>query len=167
MVMTTSTDDFLALYESSVDAVYRYASRLTGGDRVRTDELVQDTFLGVLERIQRGERLQITTGYLIVACRHLFLDDLKAQRRRYVREHRSSRLHVVGDSVLPTSDRGATDALADLPNDQRAAMVMRYIDDLPVAAVARELGRSVGATESLLVRARTTLRAVLEQGDAS
>lgn len=128
---------------------------------------MQDTYSGVLERIRRGDFFDITTGYLIVACRHTFLDELKAQRRRALREHRSSQLHLVHTTGEQVSDRDATDALAQLPADQRAAMVLRYVDDLPVAAVARELGRSVGATESLLVRARTTLRTVLQQGDAS
>ena len=51
-------------------------------------------------------------------------------------------------------------ALARLPDDQRVALILRYVDDLTVADVANELGRSVRATESLLVRARRTLRAV-------
>ena len=44
--------------------------------------------------------------------------------------------------------------MRELPDDQRAALVFRYHDDLPVADVAALLGRSVDATESLLVRAR-------------
>jgi RNA polymerase sigma-70 factor (ECF subfamily) len=43
-------------------------------------------------------------------------------------------------------------------------LVLRYVDDLSVAEVAREMGRSVHATESLLTRARTALRAVVAKG---
>ena len=39
----------------------------------------------------------------------------------------------------------ATEALGELPDDQRAALVLRYVDDQPVAEVARLLGRSVSA----------------------
>ena len=39
--------------------------------------------------------------------------------------------------------------------------VLRYVDELSVPDVARELGRSVHATESLLVRARAALRDVV------
>jgi RNA polymerase sigma-70 factor (ECF subfamily) len=46
--------------------------------------------------------------------------------------------------------------------------MLRYVDDLSVAEVARLLGKSVRATESLLARARTALRAAYEeQCDAS
>jgi RNA polymerase sigma-70 factor (ECF subfamily) len=45
--------------------------------------------------------------------------------------------------------------------------MLRYLDDLSVAEVAGLLGKSVRATESLLVRARTALRAAYrEQCDA-
>jgi len=155
----------LALYETTIDDVYRYASRLTGGDRGRTDDLVQDTYLGVLRRLQSGEELELTTGYVIVACRSRFLDQLKAEYRRTARERRSA-------ATPPPPPAGpdaalATEALAALPDDQRAALVLRYVDDLSVADVARHLDRSVRATESLLARGPTALRTLLQEGDAS
>jgi RNA polymerase sigma-70 factor (ECF subfamily) len=164
--VTSDPDDLVALYASSVDDVYRYASRLTGGDRARTDDLVQDTYLGVLRRLRRGEQLELTTGYLIVACRSRFLDELKAERRRGARELRSAAGRPV-DSDTDPPGYIATESLRRLPDDQRAAMILRYVDDLPVAEVARHLDRSVRATESLLARGRTTLRTLLREGDPS
>jgi Sigma-70, region 4/Glyoxalase/Bleomycin resistance protein/Dioxygenase superfamily len=51
-------------------------------------------------------------------------------------------------------------ALARLAGPQRAALTLRYLDGLPVAEVAACLGRSVHATETLLVRARAALRRI-------
>ena len=48
--------------------------------------------------------------------------------------------------------------LADLPDRERAALMLRYVDDLAVPEVAALLQLSVHATESLLARARTRLR---------
>ena len=48
-------DDLLALYERTVNELYRYASRLTGGDRAWADELVQETYLAVLRKIRAGD----------------------------------------------------------------------------------------------------------------
>jgi RNA polymerase sigma-70 factor, ECF subfamily len=59
--------------------------------------------------------------------------------------------------------------VARLPGPQRAALTLRYLDGLPVAEVAACLGRSVHATETLLVRARAALRQVYREegsGDA-
>jgi RNA polymerase sigma-70 factor (ECF subfamily) len=165
-VVSDSADELIRLYETTVDDVYRYASRLTGGDRARTDELVQETYLGVLRRLRRGDHLQLSAGYLVVACRSRFLDELKATRRRDLREQRTAVDRP--PSTPPHDEPGlATEALALLPADQRAALVMRYIDDLAVPDVARHLGRSVHATESLLARARAALRTILQQGAES
>lgn len=157
--------DLLALYETTIDDVYRYASRLTGGDRARSEDLVQETYLGVLRRLQAGEQLELTAGYLIVACRSRYLDHLKADRRRAAREERAH----TGTSATPHEPEPAlaTEALAKLPDDQRVALVLRYVDDFPVADIARHLDRSVRATESLLARGRAALRTLLQEGDAS
>ncbi len=48
----------------------------------------------------------------------------------------------------------ALHALGTLKPDQRVALVLRYVDDLPVHDVAAILGRNVAATESLLARGR-------------
>ncbi len=57
-----------------------------------------------------------------------------------------------------------TRALARLSGHQRAALTLRYLDGLPVAEVAELLGRSVHATETLLVRAKVALRRVYREG---
>jgi RNA polymerase sigma-70 factor (ECF subfamily) len=54
-------------------------------------------------------------------------------------------------------------ALARLPVPQRAALTLRYLDGLPVNDVAEHLGRSVHATETLLVRSRNALRRQYEE----
>ncbi len=149
-------DEVIALYERSVDDVYRYASRLTGGDRAWTDELVQETYLHLLRRARGDASLDVDTGWLIVSCRHRFLDEVKRRRRGRDRERR------VVDEPAPDDVGGpATDALDELPVDQRTVLVLRYIDGFSVPEIARSIGRSVHATESLLARARTALRRLL------
>jgi RNA polymerase sigma-70 factor (ECF subfamily) len=46
----------------------------------------------------------------------------------------------------------------------RAALTLRYLDGLPVAEVAENLGRGLHATEALLQRARRALRAAYVEG---
>ena len=47
----------------------------------------------------------------------------------------------------------------------RGALTLRYVDGLPVADVAEALGRTVHATEALLVRARLAFRAMYQGSD--
>ena len=97
-------------------------------------------------------------GFVITACRNRFLDDVRSAKRRRLREVRAVGRPVAGTDPADGVGHDATDAMRSLPAEQRAAMVLRYVDDLPVAEVARQLGRSVHATESLLARAKATLR---------
>lgn len=154
-----SSDAVAALYEQTIDEVYRYATRLTGGDRVFADEIVQETYLQLLNGASAPRRVDI--GWLIVSCRHRFLDAIKRDRRRIAREHRSHQPQTVATD--PAAE--ATDLLAELSSEHRLVLVMKYVDELGVADIAAEIGRSVHATESLLARARAALRSQLMRGE--
>ena len=52
----------------------------------------------------------------------------------------------------------AQETLAMLGDHHRSALVLRYLDGLPVAQVAEHLDRTLHATEALLVRARRAFR---------
>jgi RNA polymerase sigma-70 factor (ECF subfamily) len=54
-------------------------------------------------------------------------------------------------------------ALAQLPADQRDAVIMRDSLDRPVRAIAEELGRTEKAVAGLLLRGRRRLREILQQ----
>ncbi len=147
----------VACYDQSIAPVYRYASRLTGNDRARTDDLVQEVYLGLVRASRDGAVQSVGLGWLYASVRHRFLDRL----RREGREER--RLRMV---VMPIADeRIDVPGLADLPDRERAALVLRYLDDFSVPEVADEMGLSIHATESLLARARRRMR-TQEVGDA-
>jgi DNA-directed RNA polymerase specialized sigma24 family protein len=56
-------------------------------------------------------------------------------------------------------------ALGELPTNQHAALVLRYLDGYSTKDVARALKRSVKATESLLARARRNLESTYRGQD--
>ncbi|HQV58328.1 MAG TPA: sigma factor, partial [Ilumatobacteraceae bacterium] len=78
---TMTGESLIGLYERTVDEVYRYATRLTGGDHAAAEELVQDTYLQLIRRQRDGSIGEVDIGWLIVSCRHRFLDGLKRDRR--------------------------------------------------------------------------------------
>jgi RNA polymerase sigma-70 factor (ECF subfamily) len=56
----------------------------------------------------------------------------------------------------------AHQTLQTIAPQHRAALTLRYLDDLSVPEVAVELGRTIHATEALLVRARRSFRRAYE-----
>jgi RNA polymerase sigma-70 factor (ECF subfamily) len=101
---------------------------------------------------------------LIGTARHKLVDHW----RRLAREERGLRLLEGGrpDAEDPWDAEvdalRAREVLHRLGPAHRAALVLRYLDDLPVARVAEELDRTLHATEALLVRARAAFRRAYE-----
>ncbi|MEQ1699719.1 MAG: RNA polymerase sigma factor [Ilumatobacteraceae bacterium] len=157
-------DRFLAFYDATFTEAYRYAGRLCGSDRDAAEDLVQEAYTAVLRQFRADADRDLQIGYVITTIRHRFLDRL----RRAESEARRLRLVAVTDGASESEseseagsdlpDTTLTSHLAGLPERDRAALVLRYVDDLPVPDVAEALGLSVHATESLLVRARARLR---------
>ena len=146
----TDEAGLVACYDATVTRVYRYASRLTGNDRARTDDLVQDVYLGLVRQARHGALEPVGLGWLYTSVRHRFLDRLRGEER----EERRLRLIVSVPDDVPVDVPG----LADLPDRERVALVLRYLDDLSVPEVAEAMGLTVHATESLLARARRRMR---------
>ncbi len=68
-----------------------------------------------------------------------------------------------GVDELRPHDQELEAALGSLPTNQRSVIVLRYLDDWSVAEIADGLGLTYRAVESLLARARRSLRTALEE----
>ena len=150
---------FRDFYRESLPQVYGYFLHRVGWDTATAQDLTQDTYLAVVRHLREaGHQENLSMPWVIGVARHKLVDHL----RKMARDER--KLCLVRDAVrtdrdLPseTSDQ-ALAVLAALPAFQRAALALRYLDDLPVPQVAVTLGRSVRATESLLARGRAAFR---------
>jgi RNA polymerase sigma-70 factor (ECF subfamily) len=153
---------FVDLYERTVADVYSYlASRV--GDRGVVEELTQDVFVAGAHRCAVGDVVDV--AWLIAVARHKLVDHWRAQARN---DRKLALAHSSGrtghGSAEASIDPGvASKVLARLNPTYRAALVLRHVDGLGVAAVAAHLERSVEATEQVLSRARAAFRARYEE----
>ena len=149
----------LALYDRALPEVYGYLLRRCDGPTVAED-LTAETFLAAVGAVQKGSVPQLTTAWLIGVARHKLVDHW----RRRAREERN--LQAVADDTAEHEDPWdahldasvAHEVLGRLGAHHRSALTLRYLDGLPVPEVADHLGRTVHATEALLVRARQAFR---------
>jgi RNA polymerase sigma-70 factor (ECF subfamily) len=149
-------DRILGDIDRSLPAVYDYLLHRCGG-RALAEDLTSETVLATVDHVRSGHIDTIEIGYLIGIARHKLVDHW----RRQGREQRHLKVYVrdeeTADDTVFEPGR-ATAVLALLNPMQRAALTLRYVDDLPVPEVACVLGRSVHATETLLVRAKRAFR---------
>jgi RNA polymerase sigma-70 factor (ECF subfamily) len=124
------------------------------------EDLAADTFLAAVSGVRRGTVAELTVAWLVAVARNKLVDHWRRQER----EERKLRLvHDEGDDVSDEWDVHldaaiAHGVLAGLGAHHRAALSLRYLDGLSVPEVADALGRTVHATEALLVRARVAFR---------
>ena len=142
---------FVALYRDRYDPMVRLAFLLTS-DRAVAEELVQDAFVKVHRQWDRG--IDHPKAYLRTAV----VNTCNSWGRRQVRErdHHRRRLEAVPDPELVSDEMG--DILDALAPRQRAAIVLRYYEDLPEDDIASVLGCRPGTVRTLIHRGLRALR---------
>lgn len=149
--------DFEDLYQRYARDVYRFALYLSG-NKALAEDIASETFVRVWT-VRDAIRTESVKAYLFTIARNLYADG----RRREAR-------HVAIPDVLldpspgpevETSDRQALEAvllaLQQMPEVDRAALLMRAQDNLPYEEIARSLGLSVSAAKVKVHRARLRL----------
>ena len=151
--------DFDAFYNASLPIVYGYLLRLCGGDHDRTRDLTQDTWVKLVDELNRGHLDRVDVRWLITVARSRFLDGWRRDRRRE-RDLRLVWVNRGGEAEREAEpDTGQlVEHLAHLSAEHRVAMTLHYVDGLPVSEVGTLIGRSTTATYSLLARGRSELR---------
>ncbi|MGH9018586.1 MAG: RNA polymerase sigma factor [Acidimicrobiales bacterium] len=149
----------LDVFDAALPAVYGYViSRCR--QQALAEDLTAETFLAAVDAVRGDNPPAMSVAWLVGVARHKLIDHW----RRLGREERSLSALTSGASEPedPWDERldalRAQDVLDGLGPHHRAALTLRYLDDLPVAEVAAVLGRTVHATEALLVRARAAFR---------
>jgi RNA polymerase sigma-70 factor (ECF subfamily) len=153
-----SADDFRAFYRAYLPAVYGYLLRLCAGNTAEAEDLTQDVWFALVDEMNRGHTERADVRWLMCVARSRFIDH--ARHERLARSKMSLLRRVDdGEGLDPTSGQ-VLNGLDRLHPMHRAVLMLRYVDDLPVPEVAATIGRDLGATNSLLARARAELRRV-------
>jgi RNA polymerase sigma-70 factor (sigma-E family) len=154
--VSTDEESFRQWAGERQHALLRTAVLLTGGDRHRAEDLVQDALTKVALRWRR-----LRDGNAEAYARRIIVRDNVSAWRKRRREVLSDAVPGggVADHAPGTERRLALDAaLAALTPRQRAVVVLRYYDDLTERAAADVLGVSIGTVKSQTHLALARLR---------
>ena len=171
---TISDDRLVALVRSGSDDAYglivsRYrealtgfAAKLLGGNHADAEDVVQDAFIRGLRGLRASDRTMTLRPWLYMIVRNRAFDHLRAEKR--TEDPAKLELVTAPDRTEPYASAAAREELdrvvaeiGRLPERQRLALVKHELGGVPHAEIAGELGTSVAATKSLLVRARSSL----------
>ena len=143
---------FESLYYDRWSKMVRLAALTTGSEAI-AEEIVQEAFVQLLRNWATVHNPTLWLRIAVVnGC------------RGWVRHRVVERRHNTEATGTTEADHSVVirDALGRLSWRQRAAVVLRFYEDLPEREIAEILGCRPGTVKSLLDRAKTTLRKELE-----
>jgi RNA polymerase sigma-70 factor, ECF subfamily len=144
------------LFDRALPEVYGYFMHRCR-DRAMAEDLTSETFLAAIDSFER-QTLDPSIPWLIGIGRHKLVDHWRRTSREE-RQLASVALEARVDEWHDEFEAGrAWDVLGGLNSSQRLALTLRYVDGLSVPDVAELVGRSVHATETLLMRAKAAFR---------
>jgi RNA polymerase sigma factor (sigma-70 family) len=139
-----------------------FARRMLRGTGLDAEDVVQDALIRAHVALRATDRPMALRAWLYMITRNRALDGLRARRQCCPLEERDpagAPCDPVEAAMQRDELRRIVDELARLPERQRLALVQRELCGTSHADLADQLGTTVSATKSLIIRARTQLRA--------
>jgi RNA polymerase sigma-70 factor (ECF subfamily) len=154
--------------EQHIPRLRRYARALKG-ERAAADDLVQDTLERALSRFHLWRRGSDLRAWLFTIMHNIHVNQARSRVRR---QHEALETEPAAESVrAPEPDwlelRDLDGALARLPDEQRAVLLLVGLEQFTYEEAARVLGIPIGTVMSRLSRGRERLRVILAAGTAN
>ena len=168
----------MAAFEQLVERHQRLVVGTVGrmlGTNSDAEDIAQQVFVRVWKNLKRYEPRAKFTTWLLKITRNLVFNELRRRSRHPAVPLQSE----TDEEERPLKDENAVSpdvtllehelqeavdaAIAQLPETQRLAVILRRYDELSYEEIAEALDQSVSAVKSLLFRARTELRENLKR----
>lgn len=145
------------------------------GNTTDAEDIAQQVFIRLWKSAPRYKPKAKFTTFLFTITRRLVFNESRrrSRKREYSIEEREDDYHLQtpderrispDEDMLQRELRMAVDqAIAELPEKQRLAVILRRYEEMPYDEIGNILGISVSAVKSQLFRARHSLREALQE----
>lgn len=169
-------DAFTELVGKYQQPIYNFILRSVR-DESEAEDLAQTTFVQVWKSAQRYRVQARFSTWLYTIARNLCLNEIRRRSRHLAESLDSGREedeqtrpqiedrsapHPAGEALQGELERKLAEAIADLPENQRTAILLCQQEELSYEEIATVLDCSLSATKSLIFRGRETLKARLK-----
>jgi len=152
--------DFSKLYKKYAPDVFRFALYLSG-ERSQAEDITSETFVRAWTSPEPIEAATVK-GYLFTIARNLFLHGLRTRSRHVQLDEdlRDPHASPYAQAEQKAEFRAVLAGLQKLAEIDRAALLMRAMDEMPYEEIARTLGISLASVKVKIHRARLALAVI-------
>ena len=156
---------FTQLYDEHFNKVYRYIY-FRVNSQAEAEDLTQEVFIKALEAIGSYKWRDVPfASWLFRIAHNQVVDHLRKQSKQKRTALEEATAVSVEDPVAMTEQKleieELTAALKKLPSAQQEVISLRFIAELPIAEVAKALGKSEGTVKALQYNGTISLRKIL------
>ena len=155
-----SAEDFGRLVRLHQQALRAFLRRLTSGDG-EADDLAQETFVFVWERIQRCDPERSFRTWLFGIAWRKYRQNQRGWLRRRQRDTNYAQMQEGAEQADPALQMDLNAAFAALPPEPRAALLLCLGCDFSHAEAAEALSLPLGTVKSHITRGRAKLAGLL------
>ena len=155
------SSEFEAFFTENYGAVVRTLTMITGDAEMAADA-AQEAFQRAYVRWSRIRTYDAPAAWVRRVAINHSRDLIRSEQRRRRHEQRAAP-HELVEVPAGRTESTVPDLLATLPERQRVAMALYYLDQLPISQVAVAMDISEGAVKYHLNQGREKLRPVLEK----
>ena len=150
---------FSELLNRHQNAVYAFACRMLQ-DSQEAEDVAQETFLRLYQTSRRYQPTASLRAYLLRITKNICIDHFRKKRPELMDELPDPATVQTPQDLLEgaIAVQSLEKAIDRLPVNQRTALLLRHTEQLSYNRIAEVMDVSIGAVESLLVRARRTLK---------
>ena len=158
----TKAASFAGLYTAYARDVYRFALYLSGDAAVAQD-ITSEVFLRVWTSAE-PVRVSTVKSWLFVIARNLYLHELRRIRKREPLDDRMAAAQSLeADAAVKQEFARVSEALAQLPEVDRSALLLRALEELSYEEIAAVLRISIASAKVKVHRARLRLGVICHE----
>lgn len=170
--MRNPSREFGEAYERYSDELFRHCA-LRLKDRERALEITQETFVRVWQYIQRGDEVRELRPFLYRTLKNMIIDEYRKHKPVSLEGMMSEESESI-EHMLPTDETNtlesavtrfdgklALEKLAELPENYKEVLLMRYVEGYTLKEIADEVGETENAVSVRIHRGLKKLKDLL------
>ena len=174
VVLTGDERAFERIVRTYQEPLRRFFVVQTGGDDYLADELTQETFIRIWQRLDSFRRLAAFTTWLYRVAYNVWLEHLRKTRQEYLNiacddtpDEAETALQTDALSLMAQRERQewVTRSLTQMQEPAKTVLTLFYLQDLSVREISDITALSVDNVRAILSHGRKKLKLILQQNN--